>query len=179
MIRIPRLAFIAAVGGLALGASACSPSTPSPNAPAPTVNGATTNAPSAGPAPAAAGGRACALLTPDQAAAVLGAPVTATEQDQGVVETCRLRPADPTGGSVYVSVLSATPSDFDTAAANLPVAHTSVSGIGDKAAFAAGAGELIVLSGGHMISVIVVHKGVVFGGEAELRTLAAAALDRL
>lgn len=132
-----------------------------------------------GPGPTEADGAACGLVTTAQAGAILGVQVTATEQDQGVVQTCRYRGAAATDGSVYVSLLSASAPDFDTAAANLPVAHTSISGVGDKAVLAAGAGELITLSGSHMVSVIVVHKGVVFGTEAELRSLAVAALHHL
>lgn len=125
------------------------------------------------------GGRACGLLTTGEAGAVLGQPVTATEQDQGLAHACRYKPADPTGGRVSVVLFDASAGDFATAADNQPTSGVPVSGLGEKAEFFAGEGLMLTYRSGHLLSVQVVHKGVRMGSATELGTLARSAAGRL
>jgi hypothetical protein len=129
------------------GAPATS-ATSASQAPAATSVASVAGVPSASPAGGGAGGGVCALVSTDELAGIFGVPVTTTVVP-GPPDTCTVAAAGaplaafvltPTGGGAVFDAYAGDP------------AATTISGMGDKAAYSPAAQLLVILKGDALFS---------------------------
>jgi ABC-type Fe3+-hydroxamate transport system substrate-binding protein len=175
--RVPRGVRLALVSAVLLIALASCGDDDSSSATATTASGTPTTADAAGTSTTApTAGDACRLVTEEEAADLLGGPVTADARSAGGVDSCSYARDPATEGILAVTVTSQL-DYYEAQKANLPD-PTDVTGLGDEAVWDDTLDQLLVRAGDQAFGVTWGGNGIT-ADQASAVALAQAIISRL